>query len=67
MSLAVKKRFLRLNVIFFYYNRTSNVFVDVNIGVKNYNYKFPLILDKYYIMIVRQKLNLSRNLLLLSM
>ena len=30
----------------FEYNRKSNVFVDVNVGVKNQNFKFPLILDK---------------------
>ena len=39
----------------FEYNRTSNVFVDVNVGVKNHNFKFPLILDKYNIMIVIEK------------
>ena len=39
----------------FEYNRTSNVFIDVNVGVKNHNFKFPLILDKYNIMIVMQK------------
>ena len=39
----------------FEYNRTSNVFIDVNVGVKNHNVKFPLILDKYNIMIVMQK------------
>ena len=36
----------------FDYNRTSNIFVDVNVGVKNHNFKFPLILDKRNIMIV---------------
>ena len=40
----------------FEYNRTSNVSVDVNVGVKNHNFKFPLILDNYNIMIVMQKL-----------
>ena len=40
----------------FEYNRTSNVFVDVNVGVNNPNFKFPLILDKYNIMIVMQKI-----------
>ena len=30
----------------FDYKRTSNVFADVNVGVKNHNFKFPLILDK---------------------
>ena len=33
-----------------------NVFVDVNVCVKNHNFKFPLILDKYNIMIVMQKI-----------
>ena len=40
----------------FEYNRTFNVFVDVNVGIKNHNFKFLLILDKYKIMIVMQKL-----------
>ena len=40
----------------FEYNRKSNVFVDVNVGVKNLNFKFPLILDKYNILIVMHKL-----------
>ena len=39
----------------FDYNQTSNVFVDVNVGVKNHNFEFPLILDKYTIVIVMQK------------
>ena len=38
----------------FEYNRTSNVFVDVNVGVRNHNFKFPLILDKYSIMIMQK-------------
>ena len=54
MSLAVRKRVLRLDVIF-RLNRMSNVFVDVNVGAKNHNFKFPLILDKFNIMIVMQK------------
>ena len=40
----------------FEYNRTSNVFVDVNVDVNNHNFKYLLILDKYNIMIVMQKL-----------
>ena len=40
----------------FDFNRTSNVFIDVNVGVKNHNFQFPLILDTYKIMIVMQKL-----------
>ena len=39
----------------FKYNRTSNVFVDVNVVVKNHNLKIRQILDKYNIMIVMQK------------
>ena len=39
----------------FKYNRTCKVFVDVNVGVKNHNFKFLLILDKYNIIIVMQK------------
>ena len=38
------------------YDRTSNVFVDVNVGAKNHNFNFPLILDKYDVMIVMKKL-----------
>ena len=38
------------------YSRTSNVFVDVNVGAKNHNFNIPLILDKSNIMIVMQKL-----------
>ena len=45
----------------FEYNRTSNVFVNVNVGVKNHNFKFPLILDKYNIMIVMQKLKFMQE------
>ena len=43
------------------YNRTSNVFVDVNVKVKNHNCTFPLILDKYNIMIVMQKLKIMQE------
>ena len=43
------------------HNRTSNVFVDVNVGIKNYNFKFPLILDKYNIMIVMQKIKFMQE------
>ena len=45
----------------FEYNRTSNVFVDVNVDVKNHNFKFPLILDKYNIMIVMQKIKFMQE------
>ena len=54
MSLVVRKRFLGLNVI---YRLRSNVqFVDVNVGAKNHNVSISLVLDKYNIMIVMQKL-----------
>ena len=45
----------------FNYNRTSGVFVDVNDGVKNHYFKFPLILDKYNIMIAMQKLKFKQE------
>ena len=45
----------------FEYNRTSNAFVDVNVRVKKNNFKFPLILDKYNIMIVMQKLKFMQE------
>ena len=48
-------------MISFDYTRTSNVFVDVNVGVKNHNFQFPLILDKCYIMIVLQKLKFMQE------
>ena len=43
------------------YNRTSNVFVDVNVGAKNHNFNIPLILDKYNMMIVIQKLKFMQE------
>ena len=39
----------------FDYNRTSYVNVDVNVGIKKHNLKFPLMLDKYNITTVMQK------------
>ena len=45
----------------FDFNRTSNVFVDVHVGLKNHNFEFPLILDKYIIMIVMQKFNFMQE------
>ena len=41
--------------------RTSSVFVDLNVGIKNYNFKFPLILDEFNIMIVMQKLKFKQE------
>ena len=46
----------------FEYNRTSSVFVDVNVGVQNHNFKFPLILTKYTIMIIMQKVKFMQEL-----
>ena len=45
----------------FEYIRTSNVFVDVYVDVKNHNFKFPLILDKFNIMTVMQKLKFMQE------
>ena len=53
MSLAVRKRFLRLNVTIDY-DRTTNVLVDINVGSKNHNFNIPLILNKDNIMISMQ-------------
>ena len=38
------------------FDQTSNVFVDVNFGAKNHIFHIPLILDKYNVMIIQQKL-----------
>ena len=38
------------------YGQTANVFVDVNVGAKNHDFNFPLILNKYNILKVMQKL-----------
>ena len=43
------------------YNGTSYVFVDGVVGVKNNNFKFPLILDKYNIIIAMQNLRLMQE------
>ena len=61
MSLAVRKRLLRLNVVC---RLQSNIndFVDVNVGTKNQNFNSPHILDKNNIMIVMQKLKLMQEL-----
>ena len=45
----------------FNYNRESNVFVAVNVYVKNHNFKFLLILDKYNIMIGKQILKFKQE------
>ena len=38
-----------------HYDRTSNVFVDVKVGAKYHIFNISLILDKYNVMILRQK------------
>ena len=38
-----------------------NIFVHLNLGIKNHNFKFPLILDKFNIMIVMQKLKFMQE------
>ena len=43
------------------YDRTSNVFFDVNVGAKNHNFNIPLILDKYNIMIIVHKINFMQE------
>ena len=45
----------------FDFNRTSYVFADVNVGVKNHNLKFPLLLDRYTVMIVMQTLQFMQE------
>ena len=45
----------------FDHNRTSRVFVDVNVDAKNHSFIFPPILDKFNIMIVMQKLNFMQE------
>ena len=51
-------------MLYFDYNRTSYVFVDVNGRAKNHNFKFPLILDKFNIVIVMQKIKLMQEFVL---
>ena len=45
----------------FEYNQTSNVFVKVNVRVKSHIFTYPLILDKYNIMIVMQKMKFMQE------
>ena len=42
-------------------DQTSNIFVDINVSAKNHNFNIPLILDKYNIMIVVQKLKFMQE------
>ena len=37
------------------YNRTSNVFVDVNVAAKNHNFNIPETLDKYKMIVMQKK------------
>ena len=46
----------------FDYNRTFNIFGDVNVDGENHNFNIPLILDKNNIMIVMQKLKIIQEL-----
>ena len=43
------------------YDRTSNVFVDVNVGAKNHNFNIPPILYKNNIMIAMRKLKFMQE------
>ena len=43
------------------YDRTSNVFVDVNVGAKNNSFNIPLILYKNNIMISMQKMKIMQE------
>ena len=43
------------------YDRTSNIFVDVNVGAKNHNFNISLIFDKNNIMVEMQKLNFMQE------
>ena len=44
-----------------HYDRTSNVFVDVNVGAKNHIFNIPLILDKYKLVIILQKVKFMQE------
>ena len=43
------------------YNRTSNVFADVDIGATKHNFNIALNFDTYNIMIVMQKLKFMQD------
>ena len=45
----------------FEYSRKSKICIDVNIGVKNHNFNFFLILDKYNIITVMQNLKFMQE------
>ena len=45
----------------FDYDRTSHVFVDVNVAAKNHIFNIPQILDNYIVMIVLQKLKFMQE------
>ena len=45
----------------FDFSRTSNVFIDANVSVKNHNFKFSLIMDTHNIMIEMQKLKFMQE------
>ena len=60
MSLAVRKSFLRQNVIYRFQSKSS-VFVDVNISAENHNFNIPLILNEYNIMITMKKIKFMQE------
>ena len=43
------------------YSRTYNVFVDVNVSAKNHNFNITLILGKFNIMIMMQKIKFMQE------
>ena len=45
----------------FAHNPTSNILVDINVGVKNHNFNIPLILDKHNIVVVMQNLKFMQE------
>ena len=43
------------------YSRTYNVFVDVNVSAKNHNFNITLILGKFNIMIMMQRIKFMQE------
>ena len=60
MSLAVRKRFLRLTAINQLHSKVQRI-CDVNVVAKTHNFNIPLILDKFYNMIEMQKIKLMQE------
>ena len=65
-SLAIRKWFLRLNVIFRLQSNVERI-RRFHVGVKTHNFKFPLILDKNNIMKVMHIFKFMQEFTLLSM